>query len=385
MLAERAINLVVFLGVLALVLVTMVQLKRLSSKSFCQTKNMINLTILAMNAVALVGVVVCYSLGQIMGAQYPYTRVGQAFISLSSLIVVPAMLSIATTWVHVAANAKVRPGSPRVHMSHALYRMHYDLSRKPWSYAALHVRDLLRVSHTPCLLTRFTPLRLRSSLLAQAFRRITPKAVRLRAMLFALIFGTIVCVGIIVMFTLGKNTYAGYVSAAAALILMVCFFVASRTLGNVLRARSASEKKAKAPPVNGHLQVITSSSKWLGLALCGHLVGVAMFAVVPDDTVWQYVGDFFLFFFIGFGVFTMTRYYRMAMLTRAARLSALKSRADRRNKNTKSTASVVPEMGTATNTKQDGGASSASHTMEEETGEEVVKAVPQQAWGTTAQ
>ena len=90
-------------------------------------------------------------------------------------------------------------------------------------------------------------------------------------MLFALIFGTIVCVGIIVMFTLGKNTYAGYVSAAAALILMVCFFVASRTLGNVLRARSASEKKAKAPPVNGHLQVITSSSKWLGLALCGHL------------------------------------------------------------------------------------------------------------------
>ena len=246
------------------------------------------------------------------------------------------------------------------------------------------------------MLTRFTPLRSRSSLLAhQAFRRITPKAVRLRALLFALIFGTIVCVGIIVMFSLGKITYAAYVGALAALILMVCFFVASRTLGNVLRARSpserlsrsnsASEKKTKALPVKGHLQVIMSSSKWLGITLCGHLVGAAMFAVVPENTVWQYVGDFFLFSFLGLGVFTMTRYYRMAMLTRAARVSALKSRSDRRNQSANSTASVVPEMGTATNTTQDGGASSASHIVDEETGEEGVKAVPQQAWGTTAQ
>jgi hypothetical protein len=79
MAAGRAINLVVFLGVLALVLVTVVQLRA----SFCQTKNMINLAVLAMNAVALAGVVVCYLFGQIMGAQYPYSRVGQAFISVS--------------------------------------------------------------------------------------------------------------------------------------------------------------------------------------------------------------------------------------------------------------------------------------------------------------
>ena len=210
--------------------------------------------------------------------------------------------------------------------------------------------------------------------------------------MFALIFGTIVCVAIIVLYSLGKIIETAYAAAAAALILMVCFFVASRTLGNVLRARSPSErasrsnsasgKKAKAPPVKGHLQVIMSSSKWLGLTLGGHLAGALMFASVPSNTVWQYVGDFFQFFFIGLGVFTMTRYYRMAMLTRAARLSALKSRSDRRNKSARSTASVMPEMGTATNTTQDGGASSASHTVEEETGEEKVKSVPQQAWGT---
>ena len=146
MLAERAINLVVFLGVLTLVLVTMVQLKRLSSKSFCQTKNMINLTILAMNAVALVGVVVCYSLEQIMGARYPYTRVGQAFISLSSLIFIPAMLSIATTWVHVAANAKVRPV--------------YEHTRTlPRTHFARVVRSTSASSHTTRLLTCFIPLR----------------------------------------------------------------------------------------------------------------------------------------------------------------------------------------------------------------------------------
>ena len=203
-----------------------------------------------------------------------------------------------------------------------------------------------------------------------------------------MVFGTIVCVGIGVLFSLGKIVEVAFVGAVAALILMVCFFVASRTLKKVLQARSPSEsdsasgKNAKAPPATGHLQVITSSAKWLGFALGGHLAGAVIFAVAPGRTVWQYVGDFFLFFFIGLAVYAMTRYYRMAMLTRAARLSALKSRSDRRNKSARSTASVMPEMGTATNTTQDGGASSASHTVEEETGEEKVKVGPQQAWGT---
>ena len=138
MLAERVINLVFFLGVLALVVVTMVQLKRLSSKSFCQTKNMLNLAVLAMNAVVLAGVAASYLFGQIMGAQHPYSIVGQYLISLTSLLFVPSLLSIATTWVHVASNAKVRP----VH-EHA--RVIYRARTLLESYAALARHPIQRV------------------------------------------------------------------------------------------------------------------------------------------------------------------------------------------------------------------------------------------------
>ena len=193
--------------------------------------------------------------------------------------------------------------------------------------------------------------------------------------MFSLVFGAIVCVAIIVLISLGKIAEVAYVGAVAAIILMVCFFVASRALKKVLQAQSpsvsdsASGESAKAVP--GHLQVILSSARWLGFALGGHLVGAVIFTVAPQNTVWQYVGDFFLFFFVGFGVFTMTRYYRMAMLTRAARLASKKARADRRNKSAGSTASIVPEeSSSATNGTQDGA---------EEKGE---KAAPQQAWAT---
>ena len=121
MAAERAINLVFFLGALALVVVTMVQLKRLSSKSFCQTENMIKLTFLAVLAAVLVGLIVSYSLEPIMRAQEPYVTVGQALVSLSSLLLITSLLSIATAWVHVAANAKVRTCP----YARSLYHMHH--------------------------------------------------------------------------------------------------------------------------------------------------------------------------------------------------------------------------------------------------------------------
>ena len=195
----------------------------------------------------------------------------------------------------------------------------------------------------------------------QAFRRLTPKAAKARALVFSLLFGTIVCVAIGVLFSLGKITEVAYVAAVAALLLMVCFFVASRTLGKVLRARSPSDRANRSGSASGkgalpsHLQIIMSSAKWLGFTLFGHIAGAVIFAVAPWDTVWQYVGNFFLFFFVGFSVFIMTRYYRMAMKTRAARMAVQKSRADRRNKSAMSTASIVPEeSASATNSTQDG-------------------------------
>ena len=198
--------------------------------------------------------------------------------------------------------------------------------------------------------------------------------------MISLVFGTIVCVAYIVLFSL-ESYYVPHVSMVAAVILMVCFFVASRTLGKVLRARSpserasrsdsASKKKTKSPPVTGHLQIIMSSAKWLGFGLGGHLMGAIISVSAPSHTVWHYVGGFFALFFLGFNVFAMTRYYRMAMLTRAARLASKKARADRRNKSAGSTASIVPEeSSSATNGTQDGA---------EEKGE---KAAPQQAWAT---
>ena len=174
-----------------------------------------------------------------------YDDIGQGFVSATALLLVMLLLAISTSWVHVAANAK-------------------------------------------------------------AFRRITPQAAKRRSLGFSVILGTTTSVLIATFFFTSQQVLASATGLAAAFIMAICYLVASRKLGAVLQARGTTrgrlaraKSERKGAVVGDHLATIMGAAKEVGSALCGHMLGAALFALAPGNSIGQYVGEFLLFNMLG--------------------------------------------------------------------------------------